>query len=132
MTPEEARIRKDERERCAAVADKHAPYTEEAIKSATAISLMNNAMAVHASHTCHTIAAALRSGTDTDYVCVRREELERFATSAALLLANAEGCAVNHYGEDHALHGTPGWLSDCAADVARLRSLLKEKGGENG
>ena len=74
------------------------------------------------------MAEALRSGPDTDYVCVRREELERFATSAALLLANAEGCAVNHYGEDHALHGTPGWLSDCAADVARLRSLLKEKG----
>jgi hypothetical protein len=118
-TEEEARIRADERERCAAEIE-DMDHGGEGWAAHAEIEFRRG------------LSSALRSGTDTDYVCVRREELERFATSAALLLANAEGCAVNHYGEDYALHGTPGWLSDCAADVARLRSLLKEKGGENG
>jgi hypothetical protein len=49
--------------------------------------------------------------------------LERLIATARLLYANAEGCAVNHHGADFELHGMPGWLTDCAADIAAAQSL---------
>lgn len=54
------------------------------------------------------LASALRSGTDTDYVCVRREDLRELL----LYMAHVKGQGSDTY--------------------TRLRSLLKEKGGENG
>lgn len=52
-----------------------------------------------------------------------REGLSRLLTTAKLLYANAEGCAVNHYGEDFSIHGLPGWLADCQADIEHARAL---------
>lgn len=43
--------------------------------------------------------------------------------AAKLLYANAEECAVNHYGEDFATHGLPGWLADCAVDITAAEAL---------
>lgn len=49
--------------------------------------------------------------------------LDRLIAAAKLLYANAEGCAVNHHGEDFSVHGLPGWLADCAADISAAQSL---------
>lgn len=49
--------------------------------------------------------------------------LERLIAAAKLLYANAEGCALNHHGADFELHGMPGWLADCAADIAAAQAL---------
>jgi len=46
-----------------------------------------------------------------------REEIARLITTAKLLLQNAEGCAVNHYGFDFDAMGYPGWLADCRKDI---------------
>ena len=46
-----------------------------------------------------------------------RDALERLRKEAVLLLQNSEGCAVNHYGEDFALYGMPGWLIDARIAV---------------
>lgn len=43
---------------------------------------------------------------------------------ARILLQNAEGCAVNHYGEDYQLHGGPGWLRDCRSGIERAEAAL--------
>lgn len=48
------------------------------------------------------------------------EALEKLRKSAALLQQNAEGCAVNHYGDDFHIHGMPCWLTDTAADIAAV------------
>lgn len=53
-----------------------------------------------------------------------RAALEDLRKSAALLQQNAEGCAVNHYGADFAVHGMPGWLADTAASIARATAAL--------
>lgn len=54
-----------------------------------------------------------------------REEAERrMLTAAKLMLAQCEGCAVNHYGHDHEVHGVPGWLVDCAADIAAFEAAI--------
>lgn len=55
-----------------------------------------------------------------------REALTRLRKSAVLLQQNAEGCAVNHYGEDFGLYGMPGWLRDTAADIEAARSAITE------
>ena len=52
-----------------------------------------------------------------------RDALEDLRKSAALLQQNAEGCAVNHYGEDFAIHGLPGWLADTQASISRAAAL---------
>lgn len=65
---------------------------------------------------------------DRSDALVRIAELEaalkdlRF--TSAVLLQNAEGCAVNHYGEDYQLHGEPGWLRDCRASIERAAKLI--------
>lgn len=116
MTPdEESRIRADEREkereRCAAEIEEMkwmglAPPTR--------------------------IAADLRSGTsDTDYVCVRREELEALAVASKPFFDEEE--QWHEMGGTRILsHATKLNVGELRALCARLRSLLKEKGGENG
>jgi len=52
------------------------------------------------------------------------EALKALRTTAVLLQQNAVGCAVNHYGEDFSIHGTPGWLADTAADITRAATFL--------
>ena len=58
----------------------------------------------------------------------RIEQLEAALRSlrltACVLLQNAEGCAVNHYGEDFQLHGEPGWLRDCRLEIEKAEALL--------
>lgn len=54
--------------------------------------------------------------------------LHKLGKTTALLIQNAHGCAVNHYGEDYAAHGMPGWLSDCEADLAAARAFLAKEG----
>ena len=49
---------------------------------------------------------------------------ERAASAFKVLVANAEGCAVNHYGEDLAVHGRPQWLADAHADLDALFAEL--------
>lgn len=57
-----------------------------------------------------------------------REALGDLCETAVLLKQNCEGCVVNHYSEDFAIHGTPGWLIDSAASIEAARAALK---GEN-
>lgn len=60
-----------------------------------------------------------------------RAMLERLRKSAALLQQNAEGCAVNHYGEDFSLFGMPGWLADTRSDIeAAIAALSHRQEGE--
>ena len=54
--------------------------------------------------------------------------LHKLGKTTALLIQNAHGCAVNHYGEDYAAHGMPGWISDCEADLAAARAFLAKEG----
>lgn len=58
------------------------------------------------------------------------EVVGKLRVAASLLQANAEGCAANHYGEDFAEHGMPGWLADTAADIEAARDLLAKLTGE--
>ena len=95
MTPdEEARIRAEERERCARLVEKSEwCITVGDIKvSGEADSILQKQ-----------IAAAIRQGADTDYVCVRREDLRELL----LYMAHVKGQSSDTYN--------------------RLRSLLKEK-----
>lgn len=60
--------------------------------------------------------------------------LDRLIKTAKLLHQNAVGCAMDHHGADFYVHGLPGWLSDCQADIAyadtTLASLQENGGGE--
>lgn len=56
--------------------------------------------------------------------------LEELRQAAALLQQNAEGCAINHYGEDFEIHGMPGWLADTAAVIEKARVTLAKARGE--
>ena len=53
--------------------------------------------------------------------------LTRLGLNAALLLENAKGCAVNHYGHDIELNGMPGWLADCEREINDARAALEVK-----
>lgn len=53
-----------------------------------------------------------------------REALTRIRTSMVMLQQHSEGCAANHYGDDCALHGMPGWLCDTRADLDAFTVLL--------
>jgi hypothetical protein len=53
-----------------------------------------------------------------------RTKLSRLITSAVMLQRNAEGCAVNHYGEDFSIHGMPGWLADTQRDILAAEDEL--------
>lgn len=55
------------------------------------------------------------------------DTLGRLLVSAKMLYANAEGCAINHYGEDFALHGLPGWLADCRSDISAAEAALASR-----
>ena len=55
-----------------------------------------------------------------------RDALRDLRKSAALLQQNSEGCVVNHYGEDYATHGMPGWLMDTRASIERAAALTGE------
>lgn len=52
-------------------------------------------------------------------------KLQRLLSAAKLCYGQSEGCAVNHYGEDFATHGMPGWLVDAAADIAEGSAMLR-------
>lgn len=56
-----------------------------------------------------------------------REAFERLIISAKMLLQNAVGCVIDHYGEDYATHGEPGWIADCRADIARAAALIQAR-----
>lgn len=53
-----------------------------------------------------------------------KSALRELRFTARLLLQNAEGCAVNHYGEDFYLHGEPGWLRDCRLTIEKAEAIL--------
>lgn len=52
------------------------------------------------------------------------EALRSLRLAARVLHQNAEGCAVNHYGEDFRLHGEPGWLADCRKTIEAAETVL--------
>lgn len=52
------------------------------------------------------------------------EALAELRLTARLLLQNAEGCAVNHYGSDFELHGPPGWLADAENVIVKAEAAL--------
>lgn len=52
------------------------------------------------------------------------EAVRKLILSAKLLQQNAEGCAVNHHGHDHELHGLPGWLADTQRDIEAAAAAL--------
>lgn len=64
--------------------------------------------------------------SDREEVEGLRAMLHRLRVSASLLQQNAEGCAVNHHGEDFGLFGMPGWLVDTAKDIEAARALLQQ------
>jgi len=59
------------------------------------------------------------------------EALRKLCLTARILLQNAEGCAVNHHGIDHEIHGMPGWLADCAKDIERAEAALQKLEGKS-
>lgn len=59
-------------------------------------------------------------------------QLRKLLTTAKMLLSNAEGCAMNHYGDDYAIHGAPGWLTDCQADIERAQAVLAKEDARHG
>jgi hypothetical protein len=65
---------------------------------------------------------------ETDSLRLQRDALLAALTelrlTARLLLQNAEGCAVNHYGEDFQLFGPPGWITDCEAAIVEAEAAL--------
>lgn len=69
---------------------------------------------------CEAIASAMPMGEEARL----REALQDLRTWAAVLHQNAVGCATNHYGEDFALHGEPGWLRDAGASIDRAHAAL--------
>lgn len=115
-TEEEARIRADERERCAAVAEAGAQrhYLSSQFHREQGNELSMDRCFARMS-ACKDVAAAIRSGTDTDYVCVRREKLEAIDD----MITNCAGVPNN---------------PDSLIRMVQyeIRSLLKERGGENG
>lgn len=60
------------------------------------------------------------------------ERLARIRTSMALLQQNSEGCAQNHYGDDAAVHGMPGWLVDTKADLDAFTKILARREADCG
>ncbi len=52
--------------------------------------------------------------------------IARLSRAARMLQQNSEGCAINHYGDDFALFGKPGWLADTEADIAAVDALLNQ------
>ena len=106
MTPEEeARIRAEERERCAAVARNRGNLYEAAAERHQA-GHPNQQKARTKAGAAFRLAGELLNHGETDYVCVRREELE----AAIEMLGN----------------GTAGDFMHMEA-YNRLRSLLKER-----
>lgn len=55
--------------------------------------------------------------------------LEVLRRECSLLLQNAEGCAVNHYGGDHELFGMPGWLADARTNIEAALCALSDGSG---
>ena len=51
-------------------------------------------------------------------------QITKWHAAAALLYANAEGCAINHHEVDFEAHGLPGWLADAKADIEAARSAI--------
>lgn len=73
------------------------------------------------------LASAIRSATDTDYVCVRREELEALTVAAKPFFDEEE--QWHEMGGTRILsHATKLNVAELRALCDRLRSLLKEKG----
>lgn len=64
------------------------------------------------------------------FVVVPREKLARIRSSMTLLLNNSQGCALNHYGDDAATLGLPGWLEDCRKDVLDFTAMIDAGKGE--
>ena len=56
-----------------------------------------------------------------------REVMSRARISAAMLIANAEGCIANHHALDFEQQGEPGWLSDARRDIDALSHALGGK-----
>ena len=59
-----------------------------------------------------------------DRIDALEHTLTNLRLTARVLLQNAEGCAVNHYGEDYHLHGEPGWLRDCRSSIEAAEKTL--------
>lgn len=57
----------------------------------------------------------------------RDRAFEKLILTSKLLLQNAEGCAASHYGDDFAIHGEPGWLADCRADIVAAEAIRSSK-----
>lgn len=66
--------------------------------------------------------ASTRASDDT--IKALTEALEKLLVATKMLQRSAEGCAVNHYGEDFSLHGMPGWLADTYRDIEAARETL--------
>lgn len=75
------------------------------------------------------LARLLEQYNTEDKMLDRIAELEAALRSlrhtARVLLQNAEGCAVNHYGEDFSLHGEPGWLRDCRSTIEAAEAVIR-------
>ena len=93
--------------------------------SASTLALHSEAMA----HKPDLLAVAYRK-IEVMQECV--EALGKLRLTARILLQNAEGCAVNHYGLDYQIHGAPGWLADCEASIKDAESALAKLEKGNG
>lgn len=57
-------------------------------------------------------------------IAVLEKAMEALRKTAVLLLQNAQGCAVNHYGGDFEMHGLPGWLCDARTEIEAATAVL--------
>ena len=77
------------------------------------------------------IASALFAEAAREYrAALRRVEaleagLRSVIHEGELLLQNAEGCALNHYGHDVELFGMPGWITTCRERLTEARALME-------
>ena len=113
----EARIRAEERERCAAVARNRGNLYEAAAERYTTPGL-NQQKARTKAGVAFRLADEILNHGETDYVCVRREELEKALRSAALLVQHVDLEMPSP---------PPGWFADCRDDIAAIRQKLAAK-----
>ena len=72
----------------------------------------------------HLRSLATRTDATPDHVAALVEAARALRNDAVMLLSNAEGCAVSHYGFDAETHGMPQWLTDCRTRIVDASAAL--------
>ena len=57
------------------------------------------------------------------------EGMKKLVETANDLHEQNVGCSVNHYGDDHIIHGLPGYLIDTRGEINAAAALVAKHGG---